>query len=153
MIQFAHFATGALCHYFLPKHKRSIFTLVLFGFIGMLPDADLFIPFLEHRSYMHGLFFILLVAAACTYIFKTWRAGLAGGSAIILHILGDVLDLYPVQVLPGMFLDWNPFNVLPGVDGGSSLSRVVLSMAVFTISFLIILVVEARYEYIQRRQD
>jgi hypothetical protein len=63
----------------------------LFAMLGMLPDLDLLLPVVDHRTFSHSLTAAVIVGVAAAVLTRRSRVGLAAGAACGTHVLLDWL--------------------------------------------------------------
>lgn len=98
ILWFAHFLGGTLGNFF--NKKKNLYTFILLGIIGILPDADWYFRsgLLAHRNFTHTIIPMAVIAGLFTLlVMKNFWPGFI---ALSTHFLLDLIDKGSVAIAP-----------------------------------------------------
>jgi membrane-bound metal-dependent hydrolase YbcI (DUF457 family) len=104
MYPLGHFALGYFSGKFIGKFTREGINIPIIWLISILPDVDIFFPFIEHRGPTHSI--IIALSLSLPLLLK-YRRGYSYFAALASHsLIGDYFTAYGCQLLWPITLTW-----------------------------------------------
>ena len=130
MYPIGHFALGYFsCKLVCRLDKEKVNYPMIF-FLSILPDIDIYLPFLEHRGPTHS---IVLAVILFIPIYMKYRHGLAYFASLASHsLIGDYFTAYGVKLFWPLSLNWYKANQ-PFLLTGRTSTIVEISLFVLMI--------------------
>jgi membrane-bound metal-dependent hydrolase YbcI (DUF457 family) len=139
MYLIGHFALGYFSSLIVSKFTGEEVNIPLICFVSMLPDIDIFIPFLTHRGPTHS---IILATLLSLPILLRYRRGYPYYAALASHsLIGDYFTAYGCQLLWPLTTDWFKAGLPLLVNGGT---MITLEASLFAIMLITILLKSGR---------
>jgi membrane-bound metal-dependent hydrolase YbcI (DUF457 family) len=104
MYPLGHFALGYLSGMIIGKFTREEVNIPIIWLVSILPDIDIFFPFIEHRGPTHSI--IIAISLSLPLLLK-YRRGYSCFAALASHsLIGDYFTAYGCQLLWPITLTW-----------------------------------------------
>jgi membrane-bound metal-dependent hydrolase YbcI (DUF457 family) len=104
MYPLGHFALGYFSGMIIGKFTREEVNIPIIWLISILPDVDIFFPFIEHRGPTHSIIIAILLSLP---LLLKYRRGYPCFAALASHsLIGDYFTAYGCQLLWPVTLTW-----------------------------------------------
>jgi membrane-bound metal-dependent hydrolase YbcI (DUF457 family) len=135
MYPVGHVALGYLAGLLASRITREKFNTPLIWIVSLLPDLDLFIPFLEHRGPTHS---IIVAVIAFTPIILTQKKGYPYLAALASHsTIGDYFTAYGCKLLWPLYPGWFKADRRLLLTGKNGIYAEILLFALMSIVLLL----------------